>query len=68
MSASFASSTPSKASKSTTLVLQRHAHRADTPHIFGLPMCQFIDEEVKQHLPCLASVLPTPEHHGSATG
>jgi hypothetical protein len=29
------------------LVLQRHAHRADTPHIFGLPMCQFIDEEVK---------------------
>ena len=32
------------------LVLQRDAHRANASHILGLPMCQFLDEEVEQHL------------------
>ena len=33
-----------------TLVLQRDAHWADAPWILGLPVCQFLDDEVKQHL------------------
>jgi hypothetical protein len=34
------------------LVLQRDAHRADPPCIFGLAACQFRDEEIEQYLPC----------------
>ena len=34
------------------LVLQRDAHRANAPFIFGLASRQFRDDEIEQHLAC----------------
>ena len=40
-----------KSEQAVALVLQCNSQGADTPHILGFAMRQFLDDEVEQHLP-----------------